>query len=208
MHRCSGDESTSVAHVSGTTRDRALLAGRQVNVVIGPVLAGKAAELAGEHAGLLLGPKPELVRVVLEAETEVVDLGVGVELVDVVVKVTRGVLRVGVQDHAAVGTLEDHLPEGNLVGDLVGEVALEHCRAALAVFVQDKAVVGIAGGVLALKMLLQVGFGDAGDWAELAAKVAGLVDLVPAMAIEMILEVFALGKHLATNVTKESGRDP
>ena len=44
---------------------------------------------------------------------EVVGLRVVVEVVDVVVEVARWVLRVGVQDHAAVRTLEHHVTEGN-----------------------------------------------------------------------------------------------
>ena len=44
---------------------------------------------------------------------EVVGLWVVVKIVDVVVEVARWVLRVGVQYHAAVRTLEHHVTEGN-----------------------------------------------------------------------------------------------
>jgi len=45
------------------------------------------------------------------SDGEIVSLRVVVKHVDVVVKVTRRVLRIGVQDHAAVRTLEHHFPE-------------------------------------------------------------------------------------------------
>jgi hypothetical protein len=44
---------------------------------------------------------------------EVVDFRIGVKLVDVVQQVSRRMLLIGVENHAAVRTLEDHLSERN-----------------------------------------------------------------------------------------------
>ena len=47
------------------------------------------------------------------ADGEVVGFGVVVEVVDVVVEVARRVLGIGVQDHAAMRTLEHHFAKGD-----------------------------------------------------------------------------------------------
>lgn len=205
MHCCAGDEAASVTHVSRTARHCALLAGGQMNVMIGAGFGCEATKFASQHVIFELGSKPEFRRIVT-TQREIVDLWIRVKLVDVVVQISWGVLMIGIQHHAAMGTLENHVTKCNGPGQLVVLVAFEHGTAPLATLMKYELRVQVLTAVLPVNVLLQVGFTDACHGAKSANEVSRPVDLVFSVPRQVIFEVSLLGKHFAANVAKQASR--